>query len=156
RTPLHVLIGHADLLGEAAEQDSEVQRAVHSIRREALELLALVDGILDLARLEAGELPIHRSTFALASFLDPLREPTEDLLRNRDVRLRWEIPPTLALESDPGKVREIARNLLSNAVKYTQSGEICLSAAPAGGGIELIVADTGVGIAPEDVDVIFE
>ncbi len=146
RTPLSVLIGYGDILAETPALSDDVALALRSIRRESHELLALVDAVLDLAQLEAGHLPFRRSAFALAGVLDPLRETTEDQLQGREVRLRWEIPPALMVDSDAGKVREIVRNLLSNAVKYTQVGEIALSAAPARNGVEITVADTGFGI----------
>jgi signal transduction histidine kinase len=155
RTPLAVLIGYGDLLAENPALADELISPVRSIQREARQLLALVDGVLDLARLEAGRLPFERTTFQLAVVLDPLRETTEDQLHESGVRLRWSVARSLELDSDPGKVREIVRNLLSNAVKYTQQGEISLVAASTGDGIEITVSDTGVGIAKEDLDQIF-
>jgi signal transduction histidine kinase len=156
RTPLNVLIGYGDMLADSPQLMAELGSQVRGIRREARELLSLVDGVLDLARLEAGRLPFQRTTFPLAEALDPLRETTEEQLRDGRVRLRWDIAPALAIDSDPGKVREIVRNLLSNAVKYTQHGVISLVAAPARGGGEIAVADTGVGIAAEHLTLIFE
>jgi signal transduction histidine kinase len=156
RTPLSVVMGYAEILVDDPALSENLRQPVHSIAREAKELLYLVDSVLDLARLESGRLPFHRSTFRLAELVQPLRETTTDLLRDRSVHLRWEIPDTLTVDSDEGKVREIVRNLLSNAVKYTLEGEIAISAAPNDGGTDIVVADTGIGIAPEHLDMIFD
>ncbi len=156
RTPLAVLMGYAEMLSEDPSLSEDLRQPVRSIGREAQELLYLIDSVLDLARLESGRLPFHRSTFVLADLLRPLRETTEDLLRDRGVGLRWDIPESLVIDSDPGKVREIVRNLLSNAVKYTERGEISVSTSARDGGVEIAVADTGVGIAREYLDTIFD
>jgi signal transduction histidine kinase len=156
RTPLSVLMGYAEILNDEPGLSDELRQPVRSIGREAQELLYLVDSVLDLARLESGRLPFHRSTFVFADLLEPLRETTQDLLRDRQVRLRWEVPDNLTLDSDEGKVREIVRNLLSNAVKYTEEGEISVSTTARDHGVEIVVADTGVGIAPENLHAIFD
>jgi signal transduction histidine kinase len=156
RTPVSVLTGYADVLGGDPRLPGDLQASVRSIRREAKELVNLVDEILDLARLEAGQLPFQRSTFQLSAVLDPLRETTEDLLRDRGLRLRWNVPATITLDSDASKVRAITRNLLSNAVKFTHAGEIRLQVAAADGGSEIVVSDTGFGIAPEHMERIFD
>jgi signal transduction histidine kinase len=155
RTPLGVLIGYADILGEAPVISGDLAGAAHGIQREARQLLSLVEGVLDLARLEAGRLPFEPVAFRLAEILEPLRETTKEMLANGDVHLHWDIPAGLVVNSDPGKVREILRNLLSNAVKYTQQGEICVTATAAADGTEIAVADTGLGIAAEHRGLIF-
>jgi signal transduction histidine kinase len=156
RTPLSVLMGYAEILNGEPSLSEELRQQVRSIGREAQELLYLVDSVLDLARLESGRLPFHRSTFLLSDVLDPLRETMQDLLRDRRVSLRWKVPDNLMIDSDEGKVREILRNLLSNAVKYTEEGEIAVSTGARDGGVEIVVADTGVGIAPENLQAIFD
>lgn len=154
RTPLSVLIGYADILSEA-DLPELLRQAAHSIRRESHQLLALVDSVVDLARLEKGQLPFQRSVFKLAAVLDPLRETSEDQLRDRGIALRWEVPDEIMVDSDAGKVREIVRNLLSNAVKYTERGEIAVAARSAAGGVEITVTDSGVGIEPHNLEHIF-
>lgn len=156
RTPVSVVMGYAEILSESEALAEELRHPVRSIMREARELLHLVDGVLDLARIESGQLPFHRSTFRLSEVLAPLRETAEDLMRERSLRLRWDIPTELVLDGDAGKVREIVRNLLSNAVKFTPGGEISLVVAPARDGVEIVVADTGVGIAAEHIELIFD
>ena len=155
RTPISVLMGYAEIMSNHPALSEELRQPVRSMGREAQQLLYLVDSVLDLARLESGRLPFHRSTFVLADLLEPLRQTSQDLLRNRGVRLRWEIPDNLVVDSDEGKVREIVRNLLSNAVKYTEEGEVSVSIAAGDRGVEIVVADTGAGIAPENLDAIF-
>lgn len=156
RTPLGVLIGYADMLDDSVELDDDRRHAVRSIRREARELNALVESVVELARLEAGRMPFQSSTFRIADVLEPLRETTGDLVRAHGIHLRWDVPAAPTLHSDPAKVQQIVRNLLSNAVKYTEGGEIALAVAPSDGGIEIRVTDTGIGIAEEHLQRIFD
>lgn len=156
RNPLGVVIGYADMLADASLSPAEVDLAIRGVRREAMQLLSLVDGVLDLARLEVGCMPFAPVPFELGPVLQPLRATTEDSLRTRPVRLAWNVPPGLTVHSDLRNVRNVVRNLLSNAVKYTPAGEITVSAAELGDGVQVVVADTGVGIAPEDLGRIFE
>jgi signal transduction histidine kinase len=156
RTPLSVILGFSDLLAEERLASEEQLDAVRNIRREGQQLLYLVDGVVDLVRLQSGKLPCQRATFSLSEVLNPLRETTADLGRARGIVVRWNVPDGLMVDSDAAKVREIVRNLLSNAVKYTRDGEIRLSATANERGVEIVVADTGVGIAPEQLDAIFE
>lgn len=156
RLPISVLIGYGDLLDESEALPEDLRSSVRSIRRETRALLALVEGILDLVRLERGRLPIDRSTFYLAEQLGPLRETVDDLVRDRDVAVRWEIPGDLTLDGDAKKVQQIVTNLVSNAVKFTRRGEIRVGACLRDGGVEITVADTGHGIAPERADLIFQ
>ncbi len=156
RTPLAVVIGYAEMLADASLRPAEADLAVRGIRREALQLLSLVDGVLDLARLEVGRMPFDPVQFELGPALQPLRATAEDSLRSRSVHLVWNVPPGLTVHSDLKNVRNVVRNLLSNAVKYTPAGEISVSAAALSDGIQIVVADSGVGIAPEDLGRIFE
>jgi signal transduction histidine kinase len=156
RTPLSVILGFSEILAVAPLPSGDQRSAVHSIRREGRQLLYLVDGVLDLVRLESGKLPFQRTTFSLCEALAPLRETTADLGRARGIVLDWNVPEGLVVDSDVGKVREIVRNLLSNAVKYTRDGEIRLSAAANESSVEIVVADTGVGIAPDQLEAIFD
>jgi len=156
RTPLGVLLGYAQMLGESQALEPALRAPLRSIEREARELLRLVDGVLALARLESGQLPLRTDSFRVADVLLPLRETAEDLLRGRPISLHWDVPNDLVVHGDADKVREIARNLLSNAIKFTERGEIRLEASRAPGGFSIAVSDTGAGIAPEKLDLIFE
>jgi signal transduction histidine kinase len=156
RAPLGVVMGYAEMLADASLSPGEADLAVRGIRREALQLLSLVDGVLDLARLEVGRMPFDPVPFELAVALQPLRATAEDSLRSRSVRLVWSVPAGLIVHSDLQNVRNVVRNLLSNAVKYTPVGEIRVSATELSDGVQIVVADTGVGIALEDLGRIFE
>jgi len=156
RTPLSVILGFSELLAAEPLLSRDQRDAVYTIRREGQQLLYLVDGVVDLVRLQSGNLPLHRSMFSLADVLDPLRETTVDLGQPRGIVVDWDVPAGIIMDSDAGKVREIVRNLLSNAVKYTRNGEVRLSAETNEQGVELAVADTGVGIAPDQLEAIFD
>lgn len=158
RSPLNVLIGYTRMLSEDAfgACSPEQREALGSVERYALELLSLLSGVLDLARLDAGREP-HREEFALADVFDELKGGSLATRAADGVELAWEIDPELpALRSDRFRVRQILQNLVDNALRFTEHGSVCVSAARANGGVQLTVSDTGPGIAASDVPHLFE
>jgi signal transduction histidine kinase/CheY-like chemotaxis protein len=160
RTPLNSMMALSRLLLEDVESPltAEQRRQVGYIRRASEDLTELVNDLLDLAKVEAGKIVIRAADFDLRDLFAGLRGMLRPLLLNESVNLVFEEPEGLPLmHTDEGKVSQILRNLLSNALKFTERGEIRLSARPAGDGmIAFSVADTGIGIAPEDQQRIFE
>jgi CheY-like chemotaxis protein/two-component sensor histidine kinase len=128
------------------------------IRQAAEDLAELVNDLLDLAKVEAGKIVIRAADFDVRDLFAALRGMLRPLLLNQSVNLIFEEAEGLPLmHTDEGKVSQILRNLLSNALKFTERGEIRVSARPAGDGmIAFSVADTGIGIAAEDQQRIFE
>ena len=160
RTPLNSMMALSRLLLEDLESPltAEQRRQVGYIRRAAEDLTELVSDLLDLAKVEAGKIVIRAADFDVRDLFAGLRGMLRPLLLNESVNLVFEEPDGLPLlHTDEGKVSQILRNLLSNALKFTERGEIRLSARLAGDGmIAFSVADTGIGIAPEDQQRIFE
>jgi signal transduction histidine kinase/CheY-like chemotaxis protein len=160
RTPLNSMLALSRLLLEDAERplSSEQQRQVGYIRQAAEDLTELVNDLLDLAKVEAGKVVIRPAEFDVRDLFGALRGMLRPLLLNESVNLVFEEPEGLApLHTDEGKVSQILRNLLSNALKFTERGEIRVTARPAGDGmVAFAVADTGIGIAREDQERIFE
>ena len=160
RTPLNSMMALSRLLLEDAESPltAEQRRQVGYIRRASEDLTELVNDLLDLAKVEAGKIVIRAADFELRDLFAGLRGMLRPLLLNESVNLIFEEPEGLPLmHTDEGKVSQILRNLLSNALKFTERGEIRVSARPVGDGmIAFSVADTGIGIAPEDQQRIFE
>lgn len=161
RTPLNSILALARLLLERADGDlnTEQERQVTYIQRSANSLLELVNDLLDIANVEAGKVDVKPTDFTVADVFGALRGALKPLQLNSDVNLVFEdaagIPP---LYADEGKVAQILRNFISSAMKFTEQGEVCVCAAydEERQIIEIAVRDTGIGIAPEDHDHIFE
>ena len=146
RSPLHVIVGYADIVEESVEPD--LQELVGRIRRSALDLLQLVENTMNAARLEAGKLQLHAETFAPAAVFRELIENVAALPEaKRGVPVRWAIAPALPpVHLDRLKLKEIVQNLVSNALKFTREGEIVVEAVADQTTLRLSVRDTGPGI----------
>ncbi|MFN3415683.1 MAG: response regulator [Caldimonas sp.] len=159
RTPLHGILGLARLIHVDAK-DPAMQRRVELIESSGTHLLSLINDLLDIARIESGQLKIQRITFDLAAELErvagvyAVRAEDKGLVFTSDLRL----PRPCWVEGDPARTRQVLHNLLGNAVKFTQKGWIGLAAhrEPGDDMVVFEVRDTGVGIAPADQAHIFE
>jgi signal transduction histidine kinase len=160
RTPLNAVIGFSEVLlermfGELNDKQADYLQDILSSGRH---LLSLINDILDLAKVEAGRMDLELAPFDLPAAL----ENTLTLVRERATRQAIRV--TLAVDEGVGeivgderKVKQIVLNLLSNAVKFTsEGGQVSVRAAMADGAVEISVSDTGIGIAPEDQETIFE
>lgn len=161
RTPLNSILALSRLLLDRTDGDltSEQERQVHYIRQSGQGLLELVNDLLDLAKIEAGKIVVQPAEFSVADLFSALRGMLRPLLLNEAVNLVFEEPEELPLlYTDEGKVSQILRNFLSNALKFTERGEVRVSAslAPERDRVIFAVADTGIGIAPENQAHIFE
>jgi signal transduction histidine kinase len=157
RSPLHVIIGYADIWREEAA-DATAREAAQRVRLAALELLQLVESTLNVARLEAGRITLRVEAFQPAEFFRELAEGVRVLPEAQaGVPVTWQIPTDLpVMELDRLKLKEIVQNLVSNALKFTQAGGVTVAAAVERDRLEITVRDTGVGIAPEAQARIFE
>jgi signal transduction histidine kinase len=156
RTPVNSILALARLLEEAPLND-ESRKQVSLIRRAADDLESLVSDLLDLAKIEAGKIEVRPGEFEVSNLFSALRGMLRPLLLNRSLSLVFEEVDELpAMYSDEGKVSQILRNFISNALKFTEAGEVRVSASRSGDMIRFSVADTGIGIAPEDQERIFE
>ncbi|MXP63503.1 response regulator [Roseomonas sp. M0104] len=159
RTPLNSILALSRLLLERADGPltSEQEKQVQLMRRSAENLLEMVDDLLDLAKVEAGKATLRPAIFSVAELLGGLRASLRPLQPNGAVELVFEdaggLPP---LQADEGKVAQILRNFVSNALKFTRAGTVRVSAALQGETMVFAVADTGIGIAPEDIERIFD
>jgi signal transduction histidine kinase/CheY-like chemotaxis protein len=160
RTPLNSIMALARILQDRTDGDltSEQEKQVGFIRKAAQDLTELVNDLLDLAKVEAGKVDIVPAPFEVAALFGALRGMLRPLLVGESVRLVFEEPRDVpTVYGDEGKVSQILRNFISNALKFTEHGEIRVSAThrPAAGTIVFTVADTGIGIAPDDQQRIF-
>lgn len=160
RTPLGSILRLSQLLLDRLDGDltSEQEKQVTLIRKSSEGLADMVNDLLDLARIEAGKTPLHAARFEVAGLFGALRGMFRPLVVNAQVELVVEEPEGIpALYTDEGKVSQVLRNFISNALKFTQQGEVRVSAASGPEGtVVFAVADTGIGIAPEDQERIFE
>ena len=155
RSPLHVILGYADMLAERRQEPAVVAERV---RASALELLQLVENTLAAARLGSGKVRLQLSEFALAQLVAELRESASALPEaGRGVRVRWEMSDDLPpVRLDRLKVKEVVHNLVSNALKFTEQGEVAVRIAREGERLRIDVEDTGSGIPPEAQARLFE
>lgn len=158
RTPLNSIRALAGLLLERVDGPLTQEQAhqVTLIAKAANDLAELVDDLLDIARIEAGKLEIVNVEFTVDGLFSTLRGMLRPLVSN-NVALHFvpasDLPP---LVSDEGKVAQILRNFISNALKYTEHGSVTVAARRHTDIVEFVVEDTGIGIAPEDHERIFE
>src|SRR6266849_5793416 len=160
RTPLNSIQALTRLLLERSDGHlaPEQGRHVEFIRKAAQDLTELVNDLLDLAKVEAGKIVVRPAEFEVANLFGALRGMLRPLLVNESVALVFEealsLPPIF---QDEAKVSQILRNFISNALKFTERGEVRVTAALVDGDevVALSVADTGIGIAPEDQERIF-
>jgi len=157
RTPLNAVIGYSSAL--AGEQDRQrLADYARSINDAGRHLLLLIDDILDVARSQTGALAIAHAPIALGPLLQAAGDAVAEEARRGGLTLTLEVPPGLPnLMGDAARLTQLLVNLLSNAAKFTpEGGRITLSAKVTAKGLAIRVADTGIGIAPEDRERVFE
>ncbi len=161
RTPLNAIIGYAELLAEdaEAEKDGLRQQDLGRIRQAGLQLLGLIDGILDLSKVEAGRMDLHNAELDLHSLVDAVVAAVQPACDRHGDLLVVDLPDArVPLHHDATRLRQILLNLLSNAAKFTRDGTITLSVDLLAGGerVAFAVADTGPGLSAEDLARVFE
>jgi signal transduction histidine kinase len=160
RTPLNAIIGFSDVLlqgmfGETNEKQTEYLR---DILASGQHLLSLINDILDLSKIEAGRMELDLAAFDLPTAIDDALLLMRERAGRRGITLQRHVDERVGeIRADQRKVKQVLLNLLSNAVKFTpEGGRIEVRAALADGSAEISVTDTGIGIAPEDHDAVFE
>jgi signal transduction histidine kinase/DNA-binding response OmpR family regulator len=161
RTPINSILSLSRLLLDRVDGDlgKEQERQVAFIKTAAEVLSSLINDILDLSKIQAGKIAANLSDFSVQNVFSALRGMIKPLLVASSVALVIEETEGIPLMySDEGKVSQILRNLASNAIKFTEAGEVRISARPSSDGNVVVfsVADSGIGIAEEDLEGIFE
>jgi signal transduction histidine kinase/DNA-binding response OmpR family regulator len=161
RTPLNSALIMARLLADNRDGNltAEQVRYAETIEASGNDLLTLINDILDLSKIEAGRVEVHPEAVSIARLVDKLTRTFEPMASQRKLSLRTEIDGDVPdeIETDPQCLEQILKNFASNAVKFTEQGEVVLTVRRAADGhLQFAVADTGIGIAPEQHDVIFE
>jgi len=159
RTPLSAIISYAGLiLNETRGQISLLQKEnLQDLLKNAERLLTLIDSLLDISAIEAGKLPVRVEPVDLAEIVRTAVATIESTVDKNYVHvIRSSAPNMPVFNTDRDKLRQILLNLLDNAAKFTEHGEIRISAARENGSVKLVVSDTGIGIAEQDLDRVFE
>lgn len=163
RTPMNAILGFAQLLGRDPMLTAEQRSSVNTIARSGEHLLALINDILEMSKIEAGRTTLNPVVFNLHDLIDDLVMMFKVRTKEKNLLFTVELADDLPryLLADVGKLRQILINLLGNAVKFTEQGGIALRVSSGNreeGGLRLFVEveDTGVGIAPEDLGKVFE
>jgi signal transduction histidine kinase len=160
RTPLNAVIGFSEVLQERMFGDLNEKQAdyIDDIHSSGRHLLALINDILDLSKIEAGRMELEVSEFDLRAMLDTALTLVRERAQRHGIALSLETAPEVGtVRGDERKLKQVTLNLLSNAVKFTpEGGSVRLGARMNGTALEVSVADTGVGIAPEDQALVFE
>ena len=160
RTPLDVIIGNSALIedGFFGSVTPEQNERIRSIKRNAEDLLIMLNQVLSLSRLDAGGSPMSIEEFVLGDLVSELGGDVSALARTKGLELQWEVKADCSVRGDRHKIKEILHNLLTNAMKYTAKGHVSLRAGLETGGEEIWfeVSDTGRGIPEEELPYIFE
>jgi signal transduction histidine kinase len=159
RTPLNSILALSDLLLRRidGELTLEQERQVGYIRKAARDLTEIVNDLLDLAKVESGKTEVHLARIHLGQLLSSLRGLMRPLVTTENVSLIFEEPPAhFHFDADESKISQILRNLISNALKFTEQGEVRVATEIGPGFLKVSVTDTGIGIAPEDQEHIFQ
>jgi signal transduction histidine kinase len=159
RTPLNAILGYTELIadkiyGEVPEKMGEVLERVDKSGRH---LLGLINDILDLSKIEAGQLTLAPSDYSMADVVQSVAVSVEALAREKKLELAVTVDPDLPLgRGDQRRLTQVVLNLVGNALKFTDTGHVAIRASRADDAFLVEVADTGPGIAPEDQAKIFE
>ncbi|HEV3232884.1 MAG TPA: ATP-binding protein [Candidatus Dormibacteraeota bacterium] len=160
RTPLNAILGFSQVLTAAdfGPLNERQQRYVGHIENSGRRLLDLINDILDLAKVEAGLMEVHPETIELAPVLLESRSEIERQVQAKGLSLTYDLAPGLWVHAEARRLQQVVLNLLSNAIKFTpEGGTITVtSTRVAGDRVEVTVADTGLGIAAEDLERIFD
>ncbi|MEO8909495.1 MAG: ATP-binding protein [Gemmatimonadaceae bacterium] len=159
RTPINALIGYASLMLDRIYGDltPRQEEGLNRIQGAAQHLLALINDILDLAKIEAGRMPLHLDDVTLADIVTEISQQIEPLVKKKSLLFNVDMPTRpLMLHTDRTKVKQILLNLLSNAVKFTHEGGISVTIAKDDEDLRFDVDDTGIGIKESDLDSMWE
>jgi PAS domain S-box-containing protein len=159
RTPLHTIIGFAELLQEGHDGDlnERQQRFVGHIRRDSEHLLELINDVLDLSKVEAGQLTLKKEIYPLARSVDEALEAIRPGAVAKGIRIEETGQRDAMVDADPLRVKEMLYNLLSNAVKFTpEGGRVWVETHEETGFARVTVGDSGIGIPTEEQENIFD
>ena len=160
RTPLNAIIGFSELLTDARDgqfDEATRRRFLSQILTSGKHLLSLINDILDLSKVEAGQMELRLQTVSVAESVEQVVKTVEPLVRKKNLTLAANVAGVGDVLADGGKLRQMLLNLISNAIKFTpEGGTVTIGALRLNDNVEISVADTGIGIADSDQKQIFQ
>jgi signal transduction histidine kinase len=161
RTPLNAILGYTSLLlqGVSGPMSPQQEKNLARVDSNARHLLAIINDILDISRIEAGKMPLHVSRFALPALVSEVLAELEPLIARSRLSVKTDLGRNVPeIGTDRAKVKQVVLNLVSNAIKFTPSGLVTVSLRhhPDTREVAVAVRDTGIGIAPGDQERVFE
>ncbi|CAN5924023.1 hypothetical protein BH11MYX4_BH11MYX4_26950 [soil metagenome] len=159
RTPLNSILGFTGIVlkGMAGALNPEQSKQLGMVQSSARHLLDLINDVLDISKIEAGQLEVRRIAFDLRSSVERATASVLPLAAKKGLSLRWSVPDALPpMESDARRVEQVLINLLSNAIKFTERGEVTLTVEKIDDSARLRVTDTGIGMKEEDLSTLFQ
>jgi signal transduction histidine kinase len=159
RTPLNAILGYTELVldGIYGEAPEKMRGVLERIQTNGKHLLGLINDVLDLSKIEAGQLVLSLNDYSVKDMMQGVFVAVEPLAGNKKLNFKLEVPPDLpTARGDERRLSQVLLNLVGNAIKFTDTGEVAMKAAAANGGYTVAVTDTGPGIAEADQAKIFE
>ena len=159
RTPLNAILGYAELVldGIYGDAPEKMRNVLERIQTNGKHLLGLINDVLDLSKIEAGQLLLSLNDYSIKDMMQGVYVAVEPLAGNKKLNFRLEVPPDLPpARGDERRLSQVLLNLVGNAIKFTDTGEVAMKASAANGSYTIAVKDTGPGIAEADQAKIFE
>ena len=156
RTPLSVILAESTLALEKERPPEEYRKSLQVITQEAGYMTAMLSNLLLMVRAEAGKEPFNFETVNIRDVLAELASDVSVLAREKGLEFKVDVADDLFVEGDRLKLRQLCLNIIENAIRYTTAGNVAVSAAAKNGTAVVSVTDTGIGIAAEQIPLIFE
>jgi signal transduction histidine kinase len=159
RTPLNAILGYAELVldGIYGDAPEKMRNVLERIQTNGKHLLGLINDVLDLSKIEAGQLVLSLNDYSIKDMMQGVYVAVEPLAGNKKLNFKLEVPPDLPpARGDERRLSQVLLNLVGNAIKFTDTGEVAMRASTANGSYTVAVRDTGPGIAETDQAKIFE
>ena len=159
RTPLNSIIGFTSIIlrERVGPLNDEQKKQLNMVRRSSQHLLALINDVLDISKIEAGQLTLAQEEVDLRQIIEKVEQSTRPLADSKELELYCEIASEIStIPGDSRRIEQILLNLLSNAIKFTEKGSVKIVCESDDGNVMIKVIDTGIGIKTEDTGIIFE
>jgi signal transduction histidine kinase len=159
RTPLNAISGYTELMEEGiyGPVTDDQKEALEGVEESSRNLLTLINQILDLSKVESGKIEMYVTEVPIHDVIQAVVAEAQPLCKDKPFKVQARCPTRVVIKTDGAKVKQILTNLVSNAVKFTDKGGVMVELKPdSDGGCSVAVRDTGIGIRPEDQQIIFE